>query len=231
MCYSKASLPVDKDLPQQDGEFDYNKIIPGSWDDENVNRACDVWSLSPNEINQLKDLQRRLSDVSYWKNEPHHVLWFMKGPLGFSSSSSEHHFRKMVKWRQENGNAIDHLITRYDPPPLQVQNPICSILNDEDREGDPIYVERGGAINPVQVLKQSSKEEMVQFAIWIRELHMRGPWKDEYERRHGHTVKNITIIYDLKGMSTAHLHPRVLGVFKDVIQLTKEYYSAPVKVS
>lgn len=212
---------------EEDPNFDYNKIIPGSWEEDNFNKTCELYSLTPTERDQLRSLKVRLSDISYWKNEPHQVLWYMKGPLGTSIDATERHFRKMVQWRQDNG--IDHLLDTYKPQSLHLQNTVCSILNGEDREGDAIYVERSGAANPLPVLKQSSKEAIVQYAIWIRELHMRGIWRDDYERRVGRPFKGFTIIYDLRGMSTGHLSARVLDVFKEVIKMTKENYSVPVK--
>ncbi|CAB9524318.1 SEC14-like protein 2 [Seminavis robusta] len=186
-------------VPSLSESFNYNQVIPGSWSQDNLEKACQAWSLKPKEVDQLKSLRDNLSDLPYWKNEPHHVLWFMKGPLGFSPSSVEHHIRKMVNWRIEND--IDSLLHRYEPHPVMVQNTVSAILNDCDRDGDPIYCERGGAMDATRVLKTVGKEEMIKHAIWIRELHMRGPWAEDFNRKNGHPPKAITIVYDMEGLS------------------------------
>lgn len=222
---NKSSSFFPKCQQELANDFRYDAIIPGSWDDENVRKACKVWSLTEDEVHKLRDLQQRLSDIVYWKNEPHHVLWFMKGPFGYANA--EKHFRRMVQWRRTHN--IDAVLDKYSPPKLLLNNTPSAVLHGCDRDGDPIYVERGGAMDANYLMKHHTREEMVRYAVWVRETHFRGAWKDEYEKQHGHPVKNITIIYDLKGLSASQLSPKVLDVFKEVIAITKNYYSAPIK--
>lgn len=224
MALSTGTYPKSK---SEEAVKDYNAIIPGSWDDANVQKACEIWSLTEEEVQRLRDLQRRLSDVNYWKNEPHHVLWFMKGPFGYAHA--EKHFRRMVDWRRKH--KIDDILdpNTYQPPQMILDNTPSAVLHGHDRDGDPIYLERGGAMDINYLMKYFTKDELLKYAIWLREVHFRGCWKDEYERRQGHPVKNITIIFDLQGMSAGHLNPKVLDLFKEVMIFTKNYYSAPIK--
>ena len=93
-----------------------------------------------------------------------------------------------------------------------------------------IYVERGGATDAGALLKEFGSDELVKYAIWSRELHTRGAWIDRYERLRGRRIKGITIVYDLQGLGRHHLNPKVLDVFRDIMQISQDHYPGKWKV-
>lgn len=92
-----------------------------------------------------------------------------------------------------------------------------------------IYLERGGAIDGQGLLKRFSQEELMKHAIWLREVHSSGAWVDQYEREKGRSIKDITVIYDLKGLSIRHYNPSVLAWFQSHMAMTEDNYPGPIK--
>ena len=195
------------------------------WSETNLQVTIDRWKLNEAEIARLKELQHKLKDCAHhFKYDPEIVLRFMTSPLG---KDAERLFREMVQWRIDNN--IDTFMDDYKPDPILVDYNVTAILKDYDYDGDPIYVERGGASDGYGFLKRFTKDQLMDFAIWTRELNTRGAWIDEYHQRQGRTVKDVTVVYDLKGMNTHHLNPAVLNFFGSVMTLNSEKYPGPLK--
>lgn len=195
------------------------------WSEEALQEAFDLWKLSDDEIAEFMDLARRLKDCSHhFKYDPHIVLRFMTGPNG---KDAENSFRQMIQWRKENN--IDKVLDEYKPHPLLLEHNPTAILKDYDRDGDPIYVERGGAADGLGMLRWFSREELMRYAVWTRELNTQGAWLEEYERRQGRKVKDLTVVYDLKGLNANHLRPQVLDFFGAVQTLNAERYPGSIK--
>lgn len=201
------------------------KPISDPWGENNFQAVVDTWSLSPEDITNLRDLQRRLSDVQHWKNEPLTVLRFMIAPWGYDAAETK--FRSMLQWRKDH--QVDSILEDYDPPQMMLDNTPCAVLQDYDRDGDPVFVERGGAVDIGLGLREFGKEALMKHAIWARELFTRGVWIDDYEKRQGRKVKAITCIYDLKGLSAKHLDPSSMGVLRDIVKFAKSNYPGKIK--
>lgn len=206
-------------------QWKLRKPIEDPWGPANFQVIVDTWSLTAEDIARLRDLQRRLSDVKHWKNEPLTVLRFMIAPWGFEAA--EANFRKMLQWRKDN--QVDTLLETYYPPQKLLDSTPCALLQDYDLEGDPVFVERGGAVDVGMGLREFGKDALIKHSIWARELFTRGIWIDEYERRQGRKVKAVTCVYDLKGLSVKHLDPSSMGVLRDIVQFAKAYYPGKVK--
>ncbi|CAB9531082.1 SEC14-like protein 2 [Seminavis robusta] len=195
------------------------------WSEKNVQAAIDLWELTDEQVDRLKELQLNLKDCSHhFKYDPHIILRYMTSPLGHDA---EPLFRKMVQWREDNN--IDNMLHEYNPPQILLDYNTAAILKDYDREGDPIYVERGGATDGHGFLKRFTRDELMEFMIYTRELNTQGYWIDEYERRQGRKVRDVTVVYDLKGLNSHHLSPQVLQFFKDVQSMNQERYPGPIK--
>lgn len=195
------------------------------WCDDNVQDVVGLWQLSKEEEKRLGELKRKLADVNHFKNDPHILVRFMHSPCG--PDGAEAAFRRMVQWRRDN--QVDNILDDYVPPQTLLDTVPSAILRDFDNEGDPIYVERGGAVDLGALLKLFSREDIMRFAYWTRERNTDGIWINEYERRRGRKVKDITIIYDLKGLSSRHMNPKGLDFFRDIMKLTQAYYPGPIK--
>jgi CRAL/TRIO domain len=152
------------------------------------------------------------------------LLRFMRGPWGHKEA--EKMFRKMLKWREQN--MVDTIFDDYVPPKLLLDCIPSAFLKDYDREGDAIYVERAGAVDP-GLMKIFSVEELIRHGIWIRERNSNGIWINDYERRQGRYVQGLTIIYDCKGLSANHLSVKGIEYFKQISKITSEMYPNPIK--
>lgn len=197
------------------------------WSEANLQEVITLWKLSAKDEDRLRTLQRRVADVQHTWNDPHVLLRYMFAPHGYRKA--EQHFREMIAWRLEN--KVDTILEDYTPHPvlLDYASPLV-FLQHYDRDGDPIYLERGGCLDGHGLLQRFSQDELMRHAIWLRELHSSGPWVDEYEASRGKCIKDITVIFDLQGLSlTRHYHPTVLAWFQSHMQMTDLYYPGPIK--
>ena len=202
-------------------------IVPEDpWSETKLKEAVEVWNLTPSQEQQLRVLQIKLKDIQHEWNDPHVVLGYCTtSPDGFQTAEAS--FRAMIEWRLHN--RVDELLTNYKPNPLVLDNSPIAFLKDYDKDGDPIYLERGGAVDVKGLLERFSRDELMQHAIWLREVQSSGAWVDEYERRQGRPVCNITVVYDLEGLCARHLQPSVLGWFQQLMRITENYYPGPIK--
>ena len=196
-----------------------------NWSQPLLTEAINLWELSPQETQKLFIIKVKIKDVQHPWNDPHVILGFVSTG---GWETAEARFRKMIAWRL--ANKVDSLLTDYKPNPLVLDQSCIAFLKDYDKDGDPIYVERGGAVDAKGLLKRFPKQALMRHAIWLREVQCGGAWTHEYQKRQGRPIRNITVVYDLEGLSTRHLHPNVLGFFQELMQLTDDYYPGPIKV-
>ena len=233
MCNTRQpSMPPTSDFQTMmsdrkvQGKIQLRTYSKDPWGQENVQQFIDAWGLTEDQIDKMWALQRRLVDVDHFKNEPECILRFMFAPTGYDAAESS--WRKMVQWRLDNN--VDTIFDDYNPPQGLLENSSAAILHGLDHDGDPIYVERGGAIDAVSLLKKYGRDEMIRFAIWTREVHTRGAWVEAYEKRQGRRIKGITVVYDLEGMSAKHLNSKVLDLFGEIMTFSQANYPGPIKV-
>jgi CRAL/TRIO domain len=194
------------------------------WSEERLQEAIKLYKVSPQNEQKLRVLKVKLQNVDHSWNDPQVVLAYAE-EYGFEEA--EQRFRKMIAWRKQN--KVDSLLEEYQPHPLLWDNSPVAFLKDYDRDGDPIYLERGGACDANGLLKIFSAEEIMRHSIWLREVQSCGGWLDEYEQRQGRPVKDITLVYDMEGLSYGHLNPNVLSFYGQVMKMTEDYYPGPVK--
>lgn len=198
---------------------------PDFWSEKSVKEVIERWDLSPEMQQRLMEFKEQVADIDHFKNDPHMLVRFLHGPWGYKEAESM--FRKMVEWRLLHN--VDTILDDYVPPPLLLEGIPSAVLQDYDREGDPVYVERGGCVNIPGLLKIFGKDEMYKHGIWSRERNTNGAWINDYERRTGRKAKAITIIYDLKGLSSTHLNAKGVEYFKEIMTITKCMFPGPIK--
>jgi CRAL/TRIO domain len=208
------------------GKVKLRTLSNDPWGQANVQQFIDAWSLTPEQVDRMWALQRRLVDVDHFKNEPECILRFMFAPTGYDAA--ENAWRKMVQWRLDND--VDTIFDDYQPPQDLLDHATSAMLMGLDRDGDPIYVERGGVADVTLLLKKHGRDELIRFAMWTRELHTRGAWIEAYEKQQGRRIKGITVVYDLQGMSSKHLNPKVLDLFGEIMKFSQANYPGPIKV-
>lgn len=187
-------------------------------------KTMTLWEIGVQDQQKLRAMQHKIADIKHSWNTPEVVLGFAM-TTGWETAEAK--FRTMIKWRLDND--VDSLLANYKPNRLMLDNSPIAFLKDYDRDGDPIYLERGGAIDVRGMLNRFSREEMMRHAIWLREVHANGDWVYEYERRQGRECRQVTVVYDLAGLNRQHLNPTVLGFFGELMQITEDYYPGPIK--
>ena len=206
------------------------------WSERKLQEIIRLWELSTADENRLRALHHKLRDIQHPWNSPDVILGFAfsdddndndKDDHDKGFKTTEKRFRKMIQWR--NQHRIDDLLTSYQPHPLLLNNSPMAFLKDYDRDGDPIYIERGGAVDVRGLLKRFSKNELMRHCLWLREVQSSGDWTVEYERRQGHAIRTITVVYDLQGLCGRHLQPNVISFFQQFMKLTEDYYPGPIK--
>lgn len=198
------------------------------WSDECVARTAALWELSDVEYSKLVDLGRRLQDLDYHKNIPAEVVRFMKArPSG--ADAAEAMFRQMVAWRIKN--RVDSILQDYHPPRELLEYHPGAILQGLDKEGDPVFLSRTGVTDSAGMLHRFGKHEMIQHAIWLREMICTGVWIQKYEQEHRRPVKRIVIIEDVHGLpllQSASNRP-LLSMYGEVINLDQCNYPETAK--
>lgn len=188
------------------------------WAPEAVEECCALWELSGEERDALLRFKEKVSDLSdTWKNDPFEVVRFLK-EFRFDLKTSEKKFRYSIQWRLENN--ADNILEEYTPPALYNYFPL-GVLEGAGHDGSPIYVERSGAADTLGLLQRFGKEEMIQQAIWGKELMSRGPWQENWP--HGRVKQFITIL-DIHGLNKNHLNPGLVPVGQAVTRLVQDNY-------
>ena len=156
------------------------------------------------------------------------IIRFLK-EFQFDLQESETKFRQSIQWRLENN--ADNILEEYTPPALYNYFPLA-VLEGADRDGDPIYIERSGAADTLGLLQRFGRDEMIQQAIWGKELMIRGPWQEAWSKNNQNgRVKQFTTILDLKGLNRHHLNPTLVPVGQAVTRLVQDNYPGIGKVS
>jgi hypothetical protein len=198
------------------------------WSIENLQACANLWGLTREELAKLHQLKVKLVDVSHVKNNPFDVVRFLLEHKERNADIAERRFRRMIKWRRDND--IDQLVLdgnntkNYAPPPLYRYFP-AGLLQGVDKDGDPIHLERTGVADTLGLLKRYGRDEMIRYSTWLREVQCHGAaWRAEYQERQGHPVKQITLLFDLKGLGRSVMTPLLFSVGLEVTRVTQEYY-------
>ncbi|KAL7557122.1 hypothetical protein ACA910_002408 [Epithemia clementina (nom. ined.)] len=202
------------------------QVVFDPWSKEEIEKASRLWDLSAKQKEQLVLLGKRLSDICHQKNTPFDVIRFMEARPK-SLDAAEKMFRNMIEWRIKN--KVDSILEDYEPPRLIRDYIPGAILVDYDRDGDPVYVERIGSADSATMVHRFGSEHLIKHAIWIRETISRGSWVKDYEQRMGHPVKQILVVEDLKGLSSAHLDRQLLAAFQVITRLDQDNYPEVAK--
>lgn len=190
------------------------------WSREKIQEAIRVWNLNGIESEQLCSLKGKLADINHYKNNPHDLVRFIRGPQGFDKA--EEIFRNMVEWRKEYGT--DYLLKEYKPHKILHDYIPSAMLQGVDHDGDPVYVERAGAIDGPGLVRRFDHDDLIKHTVWLRELCDSGAWKEDYMRKHGHAPRNMTIVFDLEGLNSSHVKKEVVPFFKAITSYTADKY-------
>jgi len=224
---SHRSRPRPKhSISTRGSSFGAERTLDERWSTKNLEHVRDLWQLNEQQFKQLKEFKEKLKDVDHWKNSPYEVIRFITGPQGYDKA--EELFRDMIEWRLANN--IDTILDDYRPPKVLFDYLPSAILKGYDRDGDPIYLERGGAMDGYGLLQKYGQERLMKYICWSRELAFRGRWINEYERDMGRPPTRLTIVYDLEGLSTRHMKSGVFPFLNECMMLTQRRYNGLAKV-
>ena len=196
------------------------------WSEEKFKATAALWDLSPEEIENMKELRSSLSDIFHWKNQPSEVVRFMRArPEDLKAQIQM--FKNMIQWRKDNN--VESILSDYKPHKLLWRYYPGAMLKGRDKEGDPIYIERLGVTDAPGLLNQLGEDEMIKHAIWTRELISKGKWIQKYEKTQERPVRRITIIEDLDGLSRRMLWGGTLSAYKKIMRLDQDNYCETAK--
>jgi hypothetical protein len=195
------------------------------WSQKNIDFVRDLWNLTDEDVRQLLIVKDKIADLDHWKNNPFEVVRFVTGPQGYGKAAEL--FRTMVEWRIENN--VDNLLDEYTPPKILLDYLPSAILQGYDKEGDAVYLERGGMMDGHGLLSRFAQERLLKHIVWSRELASRGRWIEEYEKVQGRPPTRLTIIYDLQGLNSQHLRPGVLPFLNESMRITQQRYNGLAK--
>jgi len=200
--------------------------IVNYWAEEKFKKTIELWDLSDEEINNLKELKEAIKDILHWKNQPNEVVRFMRARPKDLKAQVEM-FKNMIEWRKENN--VETILKDYTPDKLLWRYYPGAMLKGYDKEGDPVYLERLGVTDAPGLLARLGEEEMIKHAIWTRELISKGKWIHKYEKAMKRPVRRITIIEDLDGLSRRMLWGGTLGAYNKIMRLDQDNYCETAK--
>ena len=145
-------------ISKQGSSFGSEEFIEERWSVENLGYVRKLWSLNEEQYRELVSMKEKLADIDHWKNNPFDAIRFVTGPQGFEKA--EELFRTMIDWRIDNN--IDNILETYKPPKVLLNYLPSAILAGYDKEGDPIYLERGGAMDGHGLLTRYGRERLMK---------------------------------------------------------------------
>ena len=77
-------------------------------------------------------------------------------------------------------------------------------------------------------LQRYSREDIVKHIIWLREIATT-EYVKEFQREKGQPPKQVTIIYDLKGLNSSYLKAGVIPMFRDIVKINQQRYCGLAK--
>ena len=193
------------------------------WSDDNLQKVANLWNLCEADVDGMKKLRERISDIRHWKNDPFEAIRYYQEYKG-QLDKIEQKFREMIEWRRKNN--MEAFLKYYGSPPVLFhQLPVC-VLQGTDKDGDPIYVARIGACDFYPLLKHFGTDAVVEYVIFIREMTNHPEfWKSNYEQQTSHRVRNYTVIFDLEGLGTRHLKSGIRAAMKRTSRISQDFYA------
>jgi len=206
------------------------------WSPANMEECVRVWNLTEEQREQLQSLGHALRDMDHYKNTPHELTRYLKGPKGLDHAESM--FRACIDWRKSTCveaddigvTNVDDFLDTYQPPQSFYDHAPSALLLGTDHENDPIYVERAGDMDGYGFCQRYPQDTLLKDVVWRRELTAHGAWQTDYVAKYGHLPRQITVIYDLHGLSSRHCKKGVGAFFKDAVAYTQDKYYGVSKV-
>lgn len=205
------------------------------WSETNLREVVDAWQFTDEEQWKLLDLKERVADINHWKNDPAELARFIK-EHNFDVDKAESMFRSMIDWRRDND--IDTFMERYVEPPALFHYAPIFLLQGLDKDGDPIFVQRIGALDGWGLYQRLGVPAMMDALLFLSEVHtsrevgVREEWqwqKEHYERQMGKRVTQFTIIVDLDGLSAQLLRPALFGILQRSARIAQDHYPGLAK--
>ena len=214
---------------EEQGENVHSSVSPparkisSSSDWTDMDHVIKLWKLKDSQVQDMLKLKVKLTDIQHRKNTASDVVRFYLSSGG-NLHTAERKFRNMIQWRKKH--KVDELMASgYRPPQPMIDNIPGAVLEQCDREGNPIFIDRSTSADMIGLIDRYGAEELVKHAIWLRESMVEGDWIQEFEARYGRPIQRIVIISDLQGLNRhQHLNRRCLSVFGQIMRLDQDNY-------
>jgi len=164
-----------------------------------------------------KEFGEQLKTVS-----PSVVIRFVRGyenePDPIAASVEK--FREFLKWRKEL--KVDQILeTKFDKE-TDFRKFWPGGLHGVTKQGRPIYVERVGKIDPVNLMGTFNIEQLINFHTQTMERLQKV--KDDISARNGRTMYKHLVILDLDGLGYAHMGNQFYEPMKRFVNIDQYYY-------
>jgi len=202
------------------------------WSASSVERVAQAYQLTPDEKNKLFELKDNLQKKGYYDSKhqlmnPLELARWLREAHG-NVALAESKFRAAMAWRLEH--KIDDLVTSFaettpDMETLQQHYPSC-FLDSVDKDGDPIWLDRTGAADPMGCLRRYGNDTFCNYVLWVRETGLRGDFARDYETssKSGLPPIQVTAIMDMEGLCRRHLIPALLQPLEEGITILQSFY-------
>jgi hypothetical protein len=206
------------------------------WSSATLDRVVTSWASTPDEQEQLRvqlmDLQYRVRDVHHSLNHPNPLVYFVEDATTKKKkdivAAAEKYFRHVVAIRQNSPHDMDTLLLNYELPDDYDYFPWC-VLQGTDRDDDPMTLIRTGVADCWGLYQRHGREIMIRHALTYQELDARGIWQDDYEDLYGKLPGPMTVIVDLKDLSTRHIRPGLVPILAHAARIVQDCYPESIK--
>lgn len=137
-------------------------------------------------------------------------------------------FENHLKWREEND--VDNIMERCPK-----ENPCYELLQDywpgryvgEDKDGVPVWVERGGQMDAQGLMKYVSLENILNYQTYTQEVTMK--MKKDLTAKLGKNCYDGVVIEDMKGFGKGHVNSSTIDFFKGINAINADNYPETLK--
>uniref|UniRef100_A0AAY4CRF1 SEC14-like protein 2 n=1 Tax=Denticeps clupeoides TaxID=299321 RepID=A0AAY4CRF1_9TELE len=179
-----------------------------------------VGDLSPKQAEALAQLRERVQDVlpQCPYQSDHFLLRWLRAHVPLCSTVQHLEFRKQMK--------ADTITTDWNPPEV-IEKFLSGGMCGHDREGNPIWYDVIGPVDPKGLLLSASKQDFIKSKV--RDCEMLQKECDRQTQRLGKNVESITMIYDCDGLGMKHLWKPAIDLYGEVLTMFEDNYPEGLK--
>ncbi|XP_002730396.2 SEC14-like protein 2 [Saccoglossus kowalevskii] len=123
---------------------------------------------------------------------------------------------------------LDSIVTDYKAPEV-IEKYYQGGMVGEDKQGNPVWIDPMGNIDPKGLLRSAKKKDIVLSRI----QHIEQLYQDVFpglSKKYGKHIQGMTYIMDLEGLGTKHLWKPGLDTFIEFLKVLQDNYPETLKI-